>query len=226
MFANTDNATTTAVAASALGRRSLLGFLAIAAAVPLSRRALADTAAADATATIARFNEALLGAMKAGGRTDFSSRFQALAPAVDQAFDLPAVLSVSVGPSWASLPQDQQTRLLDAFRRYTVASYVANFDSYNGQNFTVAPDPRSLGADRVIVQSRITPVSGGATELDYVMKQTQSGWKVVDVLAAGSISRVAVQRSDFRHVLSNGGGDALLASLQRKTTDLSGGRVA
>jgi phospholipid transport system substrate-binding protein len=225
MFANTDNATI-GVAASALGRRSLLGFLAIAAAVPLSRRALADTAAADATATIARFNQALLGAMKAGGRTDFSSRFQALAPAVDQAFDLPAVLSVSVGPSWASLPQDQQTRLLDAFRRYTVASYVANFDSYNGQSFTVAPDPRSLGADRVIVESRITPVSGGATELDYVMKQAQSGWKVVDVLAAGSISRVAVQRSDFRHLLSNGGGDALLASLQRKTTDLSGGGVA
>ncbi|MEA2728859.1 MAG: phospholipid transport system substrate-binding protein [Acetobacteraceae bacterium] len=225
MFANTDNATI-AVAGSALGRRSLLGFLAIAAAVPLSRRALADTAAADATATIARFNQALLGAMKAGGRTDFSSRFQALAPAVDQAFDLPAVLSVSVGPSWASLPQDQQTRLLDAFRRYTVASYVANFDSYNGQSFAVVPDPRSLGADRVIVESRITPVSGGATELDYVMKQTQSGWKVVDVLAAGSISRVAVQRSDFRHLLSNGGGDALLASLQRKTTDLSGGGVA
>jgi hypothetical protein len=67
------------------------------------------------------------------------------------------------------------------------------------------------------------PVSGEATELDYVIEQTQAGWKVVDVLAAGSISRVGVQRSDFRRILSNGGGDALLASLQRKTSDLSGG---
>ena len=58
------------------------------------------------------------------------------------------------------------------------------------------------------------------------MEQTPSGWKVVDVLAAGSISRVAVQRSDFRHLLSNGGGDALLASLRRKTADLSGGTLA
>ena len=80
--------------------------------------------------------------------------------------------------------------------------------------------------DRVVVKSRIAPVNGDATELDYVMKQTASGWKVVDVLAAGSISRVAVQRSDFRHLLSKGGGDALLASLQRKTSDLSGGAVA
>jgi phospholipid transport system substrate-binding protein len=37
--------------------------------------------------------------------------------------------------------------------------------------------------------------------------------------------RVAVQRSDFRHILSNGGGDALLASFHRKSADLSGGAL-
>jgi phospholipid transport system substrate-binding protein len=195
-------------------------------AASLGGRAFADTAEADPTSTIKHFNEALLAAMKSGERTDFSNRFQTLAPAVDQAFDLSAVLSVSVGPSWAALSPDQQGRLLDAFRRYTVASYVANFDSYAGQSFTVSPDTRDLGAGRLVVQSRITPVNGDGTELDYVMKQTPSGWKVVDVLAAGSISRVAVQRSDFRHLLSNGGGDALLASLQHKTSDLSGGALA
>jgi phospholipid transport system substrate-binding protein len=213
------------VADRGLGRRSLLAF-AMLAAVPLSRPALADTAPADATATIRQLNEALLATMKAAGRTDFGRRYQALAPAIDQAFDLPAVLSVSVGLGWATLSSDQQARLLDAFRRYTVASYVASFDNYAGQNFSVSPDVRSLGGGRVVVQSRITPVSGDAHELDYVLQQTGSGWKAVDVLAAGSISRVAVQRSDFRHLLSNGGGDALLASLQRKTSDLSGGALA
>lgn len=118
------------------------------------------------------------------------------------------------------------SRLLEAFRRYTVASYVANFDSFAGQSFTVSPDTRNFDNGRVVVQSRVVPVSGDAIELDYVMQQTTSGWKVVDVLAAGSISRVAVQRSDFRRVLSNGGGDALVASLQRKITDLSGGALA
>jgi phospholipid transport system substrate-binding protein len=223
MNVNTDVASADTVN---LGRRSLLGMLAAAAAVPWAGQAFAGPAPTDAAATIRQLNEALLGAMKAGGRTDFNHRFQVLAPAVDQAFDLSAVLAVSVGPSWASLSADQQTRLMDAFRRYTVASYVANFDSYAGQSFTVSPDTRDLGAGRVVVQSRIVPASGEATELDYVMKQGQGGWKVVDVLAAGSISRVAVQRSDFRHVLTSGGGDALLASLQRKTSDLSGGALA
>jgi phospholipid transport system substrate-binding protein len=215
----------TAVAVKGLDRRALLGIM-VMAAMPLSRQALADISPADAGATVRRLNDALLAAMKAGERSDFSHRFQALAPAIDQAFDLPAVLSVSVGPGWTNLSPDQQSRLLAAFRRYTVASYVANFGNYAGQTFTVSPDTRSVGAGRVVVQSSILPVNGDPTELDYVMQQTPAGWRVVDVLAAGSISRVAVQRSDFRHVLSKGGGDALLASLQQKASDLSGGGLA
>ena len=218
-------------AVAVLGRRGVLGLLTVAA-LPLAAltvarpAAAADSAQADAIGTIRQFNTALLGTMQASARADFGQRFQALEPAVDRAFDLPAVLAVSVGPSWASLPAAQRDSLLDAFRRYTVASYVANFDRYSGQSFDVLPQTRNVGAGRLVVQSRIQPVSGEATELDYVMQQTGSGWKIVDVLAAGSISRVAVQRSDFRHLLSSGGGGALLASLQRKTSDLSGGAVA
>lgn len=122
-------------------------------------------------AVIKHFNDALLATMKTGEQTDFSHRFQALAPEVDQAFDLPAELAVSVGPGWASFSPDQQNRLLDAFRRYTVVSYLANFNSYAGQSFTVSPDTHSLGSGRVVVQSRIVTIRGEATELDYVMNQ-------------------------------------------------------
>ena len=164
--------------------------------------------------------------MKAGKQTSFQARYTMLAPAVDQAFDLPAVLAVSVGPRWASLPPDQQNRLLDAFRRYTVASYVANFDIYTRPDLhrlAGQPQPR-FGRSRGSEPHRV--VRAAPTDLGYVMKQTGAGWKVVDVLADGSISRVAVQRSDFRSLLASGGSDALLASLQRKISDLSGGELA
>jgi phospholipid transport system substrate-binding protein len=188
----------------------LLGMVMIAAA-PLSRCALAETASADAISTIKHFNGALLAAIKSGVRADFSRRFQALAPEIDRAFDLAVVLSVSVGPSWANLSSDQQARLLDAFRRYTVASYAAIFGSYTGQNFSVSTKTRSVGVDRLVVESRIAQISGDETALDHVIKQTSWGWKVIDVLAAGSISRVTVRHSDFRRILSNGGADALLS---------------
>lgn len=206
-----------------LERRLLLGF-AVLAAIPVAAHG-ADLPSAGAAATVARFHDALLAGMKAGREAGFQRRFVMLEPVVDQAFDLPTVLAVSVGLRWTGLAPDQQDRLLQAFRRYTVASYVASFDRYAGQTFSVSPEIRAAGADRV-VQTRIVPADGEATKLDYVMKQTASGWKIVDVLAGGSISRVAVQRSDFRSLLASGGGDALLASLQRKTADLSGGNLA
>jgi phospholipid transport system substrate-binding protein len=54
------------------------------------------------------------------------------------------------------------------------------------------------------------------------MHQEGAAWKVVDVLLDGTISRVAVQRSDFRGVLAHGGAPALIASLERKVVDLAG----
>jgi phospholipid transport system substrate-binding protein len=45
----------------------------------------------------------------------------------------------------------------------------------------------------------------------------------VDVLADGAISRVAVQRSDFRRLLTRGGAPALAESLRMKSADLAGG---
>ncbi len=207
-----------------LDRRRLLGFAALSA-IPVAAHS-ADLPSAGAAATVARLYNALLAGMKAGAEVGFQRRFAILDPVVDQAFDLPTVLAVSVGPRWAGMAPDQQERLLQAFRRYTVASYVASFDSYAGQTFSVSPEVRAAGVDQVVVQTRILSTEGNATKLDYVLKQNPSSWKIVDVLAGGSISRVAVQRSDFRGLLASGGGDALLSSLQRKTADLSGGKLA
>jgi phospholipid transport system substrate-binding protein len=48
---------------------------------------------------------------------------------------------------------------------------------------------------------------------------------VVGVLTDGSISRVALQRSDFQALLASGGAPALAAGLERKAVTLSGGAV-
>jgi phospholipid transport system substrate-binding protein len=167
----------------------------------------------------------LISVMRAGSRTPFTQRFQMLAPAVERAFDLPAVLQLSVGPSWSSLPPDQQNTLLTAFRRYTVANYVNNFDNYTGQRFDIQPDSKSLPNGEQLVQTKIVSASGESHELDYVMRRMPGGWKAVDVLADGSISRVAVQRSDFRRLVARGGAQALIESLNQKTSDLSGGAL-
>jgi phospholipid transport system substrate-binding protein len=172
-------------------------------------------------APIRLLNEGLLRAMKAGQAASFSDRFNILAPIIDQTFDLTTILKDSVGLEWQSLPPGQQATLLDAFRRYTVASYVNSFDSYDGQRLLVNPETRAVGADQV-VRSQIIPRTGQGHTLDYVMRQAPTGWRIVDVLADGAISRVAVQRSDFRQLIRRGGALALADRLKAKTALLSG----
>jgi phospholipid transport system substrate-binding protein len=180
--------------------------------------------AADDEAVIAPIQhlvDGLLQVMKAGTATPFSQRFGMLAPVIDRTFNLTAILQESVGANWSTMPPDQQAMLAQAFRSYTVASYVNNFDEFNGQRFEVSANTRAVGNDQV-VQTRLIPRSGDSHELDYVMREGGSGWRAVDVLADGSISRVAVQRSDFRRLLARGGAQALVDSLRNKTGDLSG----
>ncbi len=181
----------------------------------------ADPAAV--TAPIRALNAELLRIMQAGKTVPFARRYAMLAPTVAAAFDLPLILRVSVGPGWAKLPADQQTALLVAFRRYTVASYVDNFDSFDGEHFDLTPQPRPVPGGAQVVLTQIVSRSGTSHQIDYVMRQVDGAWKAVDVLADGSISRVAVQRSDFRHLLDQGGAPALMASLRRKVRDLSRG---
>jgi phospholipid transport system substrate-binding protein len=171
-------------------------------------------------APIQHLVDGLRAVMKAGTGMPFSKRFAMLAPIIDQTFDLNAILRESIGAPWASLPPDQQSMLTQAFRSYTVASYVNNFDQADGVRFEVGPTPREVGSQRV-VQTRIIPKSGDTHELDYVMRQVGSDWRAVDVLADGSISRVAVQRSDFRRLLNRGGAQALVESLRTKSADLA-----
>lgn len=173
----------------------------------------------DVLAPVHQLIAGLLQVMKAGQASSFSQRFDMLGTVIDQTFDLTAILRASVGSAWQSMTSGQQAALLQAFRRYTIASYVNSFDDYNGQRFQVNPETRSVG-DEQVVRTQIIPVAGEGHDLDYVMREVPEGWRIVDVLADGAVSRVAVQRSDFRRIVRQGGAVALTQSLQAKSNNL------
>jgi len=179
-------------------------------------------AAMEVTAPVEQLHAGLMAIMKAGKTASFRQRYEMIAPIIGRTFDLDTILRQTIGARWTALPADQQTALEDAFQRYTIASYVANFEGYSDERFEIAPVVRPAGRDR-IVETRIVTASGQTHVLDYVMRQAGGGWKVVDVLADGVVSRVAAQRSEMRSVLTDAGGAGLLVSLRQKTALLSGG---
>jgi phospholipid transport system substrate-binding protein len=198
----------------ARARPSLLAALALVLLLAGPGRAMAQGAEAPVDA----LDNGLLAIMRQGKAASFAARAQTLRPVVEQSFNLPQILQEAVGPRYASIPPAEQASLLDAFTGFTVANYVANFDSYKGERFEVLPDTRRVGPD-VVVQTRIVPTAGSPTRLDYVVR----GDKIVDILLDGSISRVAVQRSDFRSLLESGSPAPLIAMLRNKTAGLAAG---
>ena len=202
-----------------LTRRNLLALAAVA--LPFGARA-PDSAAT--RKPIVDLYAALEALMRTGRATPFPDRFRTLAPVIDRVYDLTTVLRVSVGLRWPSFTDATRAELSDAFRAFTVASFVANFDKYEGEKFEVLPDTRMVGADHV-VQTRIVAQTGEPIRLDYVMQPSDSGWRITDVLLDGSISRVAVQRSDFRALLVHSDAAELIQSLRRKVAHLSGGTI-
>ncbi len=194
------------------------------AAALLPGEAWAQAAVGSPTAPIQALNQALIAVMKAGEAAPFAKRYQMLAPTVDQVFDLQRILRVSVGVYWGTLPAAQKQKLLQVFRSFIVATYVANFHTYNGEVSSVSPTTRAVGAEQVVSSSLAKP-SGDTLRIDYVMGQTPTGWKIQDILLDGTISRVAVQRSDFASLLSDGNASRLIASLEQKVATLSSGAI-
>jgi phospholipid transport system substrate-binding protein len=207
-----------------VGRRNTLLLAAAAAGATLLRWPVRAAAGRDTAlfAPVTALNNALIVSMRSGSTVSFARRYQMLEPVIDRVFNLNAVLAASVGLSWARIPDAQKTTLAAAFRRYTVSSYVANFNSYNGQRFDVLPDTRALSSGQAVVQTRLIRPAESPVKLDYVMRSGPAGWQIVDVLTDGTISRVAVQRSDFRQLLRSGGAAALTSGLERKVGNLSG----
>jgi phospholipid transport system substrate-binding protein len=209
-----------------LTRRGILGLAAGALLVPFASRIASAQQASGSMLPIERLNAALLAAMKAGRSTPFAQRYAILSPAIAQSFDLNGMLRAAVGFGWYSLPMAQKSTLASAFQRYTVSNYAANFDSYDGQSFRVLSQTRQLPNGVVVVRTEIIRPNKSPVEIGYVMRQTAEGWKAIDVLTDGTISQVAVQRSDFGGLLASGGAPALQAGLERKVTTLSGGATA
>lgn len=168
-----------------------------------------------ATAQIESFDQALLESMKAGNATE---RYRKLTPAVERAFDLPAMTAFAVGTAWTSFTTEQQQACIAAFTRLTVSSYTHNFRAFDGERFEVEPAVGVRGPDK-IVQTHLLLPHDAPVALVYRMRNQSGSWKIIDVYY-GAISQLTTRRSDFAASLAAGGAPTLIAHLNALSDDL------
>jgi ceramide glucosyltransferase len=181
--------------------------------------ASAYAAASDPAAMqVQTLNASLLKSMRAGAAESTNERYRSLEPVIEQVFALPLVTRLSVGPQWTSFSPDQQTELINAFTRYTVANYAHNFRDFDGQKFDIEDNVSSRGTDK-IVHTRIVPAHDTPVTLLYRMQEVDGTWKIVDVISDG-VSQLALRRTDFAAAIAAGGAPTLIAHLHKVSDDL------
>lgn len=185
--------------------------IALAALVLLPARAGADTASP--SDVIRRIDDALIGVMREAKDLGFAGREERLAPVMNESFDFPFMAAVSVGRHWRKLDDAQRKRLVDTFARMSVATFAARFDGYSGEHFEVKgeqPGPRSA----VLVRNDLIKSDGEAVPINYLLRQREGEWRVVDVFLDAKYSELALKRSEYSSVIEKDGLEALLASLE------------
>ena len=160
------------------------------------------------------FYRVLLNTMRDGRSLGQSGRYARLVPIVNRTFDLAFMARLAVGSSWATLAPAQQQRLTEAFGSYVSATYADRFDTYSGEQLEVTGE-QPYGSD-VMVHTKIVKSNGETLILNYLMRQNRGDWQISDVYLDGTISQLAVQRSEFNSILRREGVDGLVMALNRK----------
>lgn len=184
--------------------------------------AVADEPAA--TKVIARLNAALLDTLQHAEQLGYQGRYDRLLPVVGEAFDVAFMAEKSIGRFWKTLSETDRARWVALSKEFTAANYAGNFDKFSGQRFAIEGEDPDQN-DTVVVHTVLVNPGGEDVELNYRLRETPNGPKIVDVYLKGTVSELALRRSDYTSVLEREGIDGLITTVRAKIADLAAGRA-
>ncbi|HEX5688505.1 MAG TPA: ABC transporter substrate-binding protein, partial [Roseiflexaceae bacterium] len=111
---------------------------------------------------------------------------------------------------------------VEAFTRLSATTYAGRFKSFDGEEFKLLGAEDTSRGDTVVKTEIITSKKEHVA-INYLMRKTDAGWRVIDVFVKGTISEVATKRSDFGAVLNQSGFDGLMAAIEKKIADAKAG---
>ena len=159
---------------------------------------------------------ALLGAMKGGDGMGLEGRRAYVAPAVDAAYDVGFMASKALGRHWRGLEDEQRSAWIETFRQLTINTYASRFKSFSGQAFEVG-DVDTASRGTAVVNTRIVSPGLEPVEIRYRMRPVEeAGWRIIDVYLNGTVSELALRRSEYSSVIKREGFDYLARTLREK----------
>jgi len=185
-------------------------------AAPAGAEAIAPaTPAAPAVQVVEKLHAALLGVMKDAKKLGYQGRYQRLAPVLQETYDTPFMAEKSVGRHWKQATPAEQATLVATFSRFMIANYAGRFDGYSGQSFeTVGEEPSAQ--DTVLVRTRLIEPQGEGVQLNYRLRPENGSWKIIDVYLNGTVSELALRRSEYASLIKREGWNAVITALDQR----------
>ncbi|MFQ5418448.1 MAG: ABC transporter substrate-binding protein [Myxococcota bacterium] len=172
------------------------------------------------TAVVDDLHGALLEVMKEADQLGYQGRYDRLLRVLPSFFDLPFMAQKSVGRHWKNADEERRAQLVETFKAFTTANYAGNFDRYTGQTFETLGDEQSTHGT-VLVRTRLVDPHGETVQLNYRVRPVDGRWKIIDIYLNGTVSELALRRSEYSSLIQREGFDSLLVALNEKITDLS-----
>ena len=191
----------------------------VAAIDPAAEAAPAQAESGAPAAMIETFHAGLLEIMKEAKVLGFQGRIDRLAPLMRETFDLDFMASKTVGRHWRKLSDEEKARWAETFARFTTANYAGRFTGFTGEEFvTLGVEDAARGTRNVL--TKIVVPEGEDVQLNYRVIKRDGTWKIIDVYLNGTVSELALRRSEYSSALKREGFDSLMASIEDKIADL------
>lgn len=176
--------------------------------------------ASPATNVIDAFHAKLLTAMQNAGTWNYTQRREFLSAPVADTFNTETQVRLASSVHWNGFTDDEKAELVKAFYDFTLANYASRFKGYDGQDFiTLGEEP--MKRDRVLVSTNLVKANGEEVSLNYVMAPDAEGlYRIIDVQFKGSVSELALRRSEFGPILRDQGFTGLVSLLKQKVDKL------
>ncbi len=164
---------------------------------------------------VQRLHDALLEVMRDADRLSVDERYQRLAPILNEIYDFRTMTKLTTGSAWTGASEAERAALVAAFSRLSIATYAQRFNGFSGERFEILgerPGPR----ETMLVDTRIVRPTDTPVQITYVLQKQDLAWRIIDVIVQGSISELAVRRSEYAQVLRQGGPQRLSEVLNAK----------
>ncbi len=130
-------------------------------------------------------------------------------------FDTEYAAQQVLAQNYRTATPEQRKRFVDALYHALLRTYGNAIVDFTADRMKILPFRGDAAADRAVVRTIVTRLSGSTVPVDYQMRKTAAGWKAFDVVIEG-ISYVHNYRSDLGAEIEKKGLEEVIVRLSKQ----------